>query len=150
MRKTAPGLRTTIYLAAPAAKVLERVRAEWDKYGIETNISSVFSRLLLGDSIAVVIDRPFRSDLARIAAERERLRNDLKRAIKRPGSNLLGLHREIAGLLPPVMQISATVGRAKRSNGTYSPDLTEALRIKESLSKLLAECAEAIVLGRRR
>lgn len=150
MRRTAPGLRTTIYLAAPAAKVLERVRTEWDRYGIATKVSSVLARLLLGESIDEVVDRPYRGDLASIASERDKLRDDLRRATKRQRRDLHRIRREIADLYPRVMQIVATLGRAKRRDGSRSADLAEAVRIETSLNELMAECADAIVPTRPR
>lgn len=150
MKRSAPGLRTTIYLAAPAAEVLERVRTEWNKYGIATNVSSVLARLLLGERIDEVVDRPYRSDLASIASERDKLRDNLQQATKRQRKDLHRIHREIADLYPRVMQIVATLGRAKRRDGSRSPDLAEAVRIEASLNELMTKCADAIVPARLR
>lgn len=152
MRTTPPSIRTTVYLTGAAVQVVERVKAEYrDRYGISTNLSSVFSRLLLGESADEVIARPFRSDLARIASERDGLRDELRRARGRQRANdLRRIHREIADLYPAVKRISNTLGRAKGRNGHYSPDFSEAARIEESLDELMAECAGAIVPGRRR
>ncbi len=145
-------IRTTVYLTGAAAQVVERVKAEYrDRYGISTNLSSVFTRLLLGESIDEVIERPFRSDLARIASERDGLRDELRRARGRQGAgDRRRIHREIADLYPAVKRISNTLGRAKGRNGPHSADFTETTRIEASLDDLMTECAKAIVPARRR
>jgi hypothetical protein len=58
------------------------------------------------------------------------------------------VHRAVADLYPRVKQISNTLGRARRPNDR-SPDFTEAARLEESLDKLMAACADAIVSGSR-
>jgi hypothetical protein len=146
------GLRTTIYLAEPAAKVLERVKMEYrDRYGIGTTVSSVLARLLLGETLQEILDRPYRMDLARLASERDRLHVELRRAqARRRMDDLRRIHREVADLYPRVKQISNSLARARRRHEPYSPDFTEAGRIDESLDELMAACADAIVAGRRR
>lgn len=145
-------MRTTIYLAGPAAEALDRVKVEYrERYGIATTVSAVFARLILGESLDEVVKRPYRLDLERIAAERNKLSDDLQRArAKRRTSDLHRIHREIADLYPRVKQILNTLGRARRRNETYSPDFAEAARIEESVNQLMAKCADAIVPGRRR
>ncbi len=145
-------LRTTIYLAGPAVDVLHHVKAEYrGRYGIGTTVSAVIARLLLGESIDEVIGRPYRTDLARIASESDQLRDDLRQArARRRTTDLHRVHREIADLFPRVKQISHTLGRARRRNEPYSPDFTEAVRLEGTLNDLMAECADAIVPGRRR
>jgi hypothetical protein len=44
----------------------------------------------------------------------------------------------------------ATLGRAKRLNGSRSADIAEATRIDASLNELIAECADAIAPARPR
>lgn len=145
-------LRTTIYLAEPAAEVLERVKVEYrDRYGIATTVSSVLARLLLGETLQEIVDRPYRMDLARLASERDRLHGELRRAqARRRMDDLRRIHREVADLYPRVKQISNSLARARRRHEPYSPDFTEASRIDESLDDLMAACADAIVMGRRR
>jgi hypothetical protein len=152
MTTMAPGLRTTIYLAGPAAKVLERVKTEYrDRYGIAITVSSVLARLLLGESLQEIVDRPYRVDLARIASERDRLHGELRRAqARRRMDDLRRIHREVAELYPRVKQISNTLSRARRRNEFDSPDFTEAGRIDESLDELMAACADTIAARRRR
>ena len=149
---TSSGVRTTIYLAGPAAKVLERVKTEYrDRYGIATTVSSVLARLLLGETIEEVVERPYRSDLARLASERERLRDELRRAqARRRTAEVHRIHDEVASLYPAVKKISNTLGRARRRNEPYSPDFDDAARIEKSLDELMAECGDAIAGGRRR
>lgn len=145
-------IRTTVYLTGDAAQVVERVKAEYrDRYGISTNLSAVFTRLLLGESAAEIIERPFRPDLARIASQRDGLRDELRRARGRQrADDLRRIHREVADLYPAVKRISNTLGRAKGRNGPHSADFTETTRIEESLDELMTECANAMVPGRRR
>jgi hypothetical protein len=149
---TPNGVRTTIYLAGPAAAALDRVKtAHRDRYGMETTVSAVFARLLLGESIDDIVARPFRVDLARIAAERDKLRDELQRASARRLTNeLRRIDRAVADLFPRVKQISHTLGRTKRRNEAYSPDFAEAARLEDSLNELMSKCSDAIVLGRRR
>ena len=146
-----PGIRTTIYLAAPAAKALDRVKMEYrDRYGIAITVSSVLARLLLGETIDEVVERPYRADLARIATDRDRLQDELRHAARRRIDDLHRIHREIAELYPRVKQISNTLGRGKRRSDPSSPDLADAARIEESLDKLMTACGDAIVSSRRR
>jgi DNA repair exonuclease SbcCD ATPase subunit len=149
---TSTGVRTTIYLAGAAADALERVKTTYlERYGIGTTVSAVFARLLLGESIDDVIDRPFRADLARIAAERDKLREVLQRAhVRRRTTELHRIQRELADLFVRVKQISHTLGRTKRRNETYSADLAEAARLEDSLNELMNKCADVIVSRRRR
>jgi hypothetical protein len=143
------GTRTTIYLAAPATRVLDRIKMEYrDRYGIALSVSAVLARLLLGETVDEVVERPFRVDLARIAGERDTLQNELSHAqAKRRIGDLHRIHREVAELYAPVKRISNTLGRGKRR--CDSPDLTEAARIEESLDRLMTACGAAIVQGRR-
>lgn len=150
MTSAPKGLRTTIYLTAPAAAVLESVRSEWERYGAATNVSSVVARLLLGESVDEVVDRPYRIDLASIALERDKLRDELRRAAKRQRKALHRVHRNVADLFRRLMPIVAALGRAKRRDGSRSADLAEAARIEASLNELMAECADAIVPARTR
>jgi hypothetical protein len=146
------GVRTTIYLAGAAAEVLDQLKREYrERYGIATTVSAVFARLLLGETINEVVERPYRRDLARIATEIDKLRDEVRRGLpKRQASDLHRTHREIADLYPRVKQISNTLGRAKRRNEPFSPDFAEAARIEQRLDKLMMECADAIVHRRRR
>ncbi len=146
------GMRTTIYLTGPAAEVIERVKSEYrDRFGIATTVSAVLARLLLGESVDEVVERPYRSDLARIATERDRLLDELRRAqARRRVDDLHRVHREVAGLFPRVKRISTSLGRAKRRNEPCSPDFTEATRIEDSLDELMGACADAIVSARKR
>lgn len=144
-------MRTTIYLARPAAEALARVRTEYAKYGIARTTSAVLARLLLGETIAEVIERPYRPDLARIAAEMDKLRDELRRAQARHRmADLHRIHRGVADLYPRVKQIANTLSRGKRRNEPHSPDFAEATRIDEGLNDLMGACADAIVPGRRR
>lgn len=147
-----PGTRATIYLAGPAAEALERVKTVYrNKYGIATTVSSVFARLLLGETIDEVIAQPYRQDLARIAGEIDGLRDELRQAqIRRRMNVVQRVHRDAAGLYPAVKQISTTLGRARRRSEPSSPDLAEAARIEGRLDELMAACADAMVPGRRR
>lgn len=143
-------MRTTIYLAGPAVDVIDRVRSEYARYGLATTVSTVLSRLLLGESIDDVVARPFRTDLARIADDRDTLREDLERArARRRTPDLQRVHREVAQLFPRLKQISHTLARARRRNEPYSPDFAEAVQIEETLNDLMTKCAAAIVPGRR-
>lgn len=144
-------MRTTIYLAGPAAEALERVRTEYAKFGVAVTTSAVLARLLLGETIDEVIQRPCRPDLTRIAGERDRLRNELKRAKARHRVvDVHRIHREVADLYPAVKRIANTLGRARRRSEPYTADLAEATRIEQSLDELMVACAEAIVPSRRR
>ena len=149
---TMAGLRTTIYLAGPAAKVLERVKTQYrDRYGIAITVSSVLARLLLGESVDEIVDRPYRVDLVRIASERDRLRTELRHAqARRRMDDLRRIHREVADMYPRVKEISNTLARARRRNEPHAPDFAEAARIEESLDELMAACADAIMTARRR
>src|SRR5712672_2712753 len=122
------GMRTTIYLAPPVAKVLERVKAEYlSRYGIAATVSSILSRLLLGDTVDEVIERPYRVDLSRIVGERDELSDALRQALaRRRKGDLHRIHRELADLFPRLKQISNTLGRARRRNEPASADLDEA------------------------
>lgn len=147
-----PGTRATIYLAGPAAEALERVKTVYrNKFGIATTVSSVFARLLLGETIDEVIQRPYRQDLARIAGEIDELHDELRRAQARRRTNVLHrVHREVAALYPAVKQISTTLGHGRRRNEPSTPDLSEAARIEARLDELMGACADAIAPGRRR
>jgi hypothetical protein len=149
---SASAIRTTIYLSGPAAEVLDRVKAEYlGRYGIGATVSAVLARLLLGESVDEVIGRPYRTDLARIASERDKLRVGLRRArARRRATDLRRIHLEIAELFPRVKQMAHTLGRARRRNEAYSPDFTEAVHLEETLNDLMSECADAIVPRRRR
>ena len=151
MRDMPTGVRTTIYLAGPAVEVLQRVQREYrERYGTATTISAVVARLLLGETLEEVVERPFRKDLARIASASEKLRAQLQQAhAKRRAGELHRVHREIAGLYPRLKQIANTLGRARRRNHPYSPDFIEAARMEKTLDELMNECADAIVLSRR-
>jgi hypothetical protein len=145
------GVRTTIYLAGAAAEVLDHLKREYrERYGIATTVSAVFARLLLGETINEVVERPYRRDLARIASEVDKLRDDVRRVLVKRRGDLHRIHREIAGLYPRVKQISNTLGRAKRRNEPYSPDFAQAAQIEQKLDELMMECADAILPRRRR
>jgi hypothetical protein len=145
-------IRTTIYLAGPAAESLERVRTEHrDRYGIATTVSSVLARLLLGEAIAEIVERPYRPDLARITTEMAKLHDALRQAKARGKTNdVHRIHREAADLFPPLKRISNTLRRARRRSEPYSPDFADAARLEDNLDELMAVCADAIVLRRRR
>lgn len=144
-------MRTTIYLAGPAVAVLEHVKTEHERYGIATTLSSIIARLLLGENIDDVVERPYRGDLARIAGERDRLQGELRRAqAGRRTADLHRIHREVADLFPALKTISTSLGRAKRGKGSSSADFAEAVRIEKSLDDLMAACADAIPLRRQR
>lgn len=139
-------LRTTVYLSGEAVKVLDRVKAEYARYGSATTVSAVFARLLLGESLDEVVMRPFRMDLARITGHRDKLRKDLERArARRRTSDLHRVHRKIAELFPALKLILHALGRVRRGKEPHSPDFIEAGRIEETLNDLLTECADAIV-----
>lgn len=143
-------MRTTIYLAGPAAEALEHVRTVYlEKYGIATTVSSVLARLLLGETIDEIVERPFRNDLKRIGNEADKLRHDLQRVRTRRRTDLHRIHREVADLFSRVRQISNTLGRVTRRKAPPSADFTEAARIENSLDKLMRACANAIVPRRK-
>lgn len=146
------GTRATIYLAGPAAEALERVKTVYrNKYGIATTVSSVFARLILGETIEEVIERPYRQDLASIGSEIDKLHDELRRAQARRRMDVVHrVRRDVAGLYPAVKQISTTLGHARRRNEPSTPDVTEAARIEERLDALMAVCAGATAPGRRR
>ncbi|MBA3672249.1 MAG: hypothetical protein H0W68_09540 [Gemmatimonadaceae bacterium] len=146
------GVRTSIYLASPVAAVIERVKTEYlERYGSAITVSAVLARLILGETITEVVERPYRTELARIASEMNTIRDDLRRAqARRRVNDLHRLHREIAELYPRVKQIANTLDRARRRNEPPSPDFAEAGRIEESLNDLMGACADAIVPRRRR
>lgn len=147
-----PGIRTTIYLAAPAATVLDQVKSEYrDRYGIAISVSAVLARLLLGETVDEVIERPFRTDLTRITKERDLLVERLQRArARRRTDELHEIQRAIAALYPRVKEISMTLERARRRQEPYSPDYDEAGRIERSLDELMKTCTDAIMLSRGR
>jgi hypothetical protein len=151
MRSSARRVRTTIYLAGPAVEALDRVKNAYQgRYGIEMTVSAVFARLLLGESIDEVIERPYRAELARIAGERNKRRDELQRAhTKRRTKDLHRIHRAIADLFPRIKQILHTLDRAKRRNEAHSPDFAEAAQLEHSLNELMSKCVDAIVPGRR-
>jgi hypothetical protein len=148
----ATGLRTTIYLTAPAAKVLEQVKAKvLNRYGAAPTVSSIVARLLLGETLEEVVTRPYRPELGRVAAERDSLRQDLRRAkAKRRAGDLHRIRRAIAALYPSVKQIVNSVGSVRTGHESHSPDFAEASRIEESLDAMMAECVDAMIPGRRR
>jgi len=145
-------VRTTIYLSGDAAKALQRVKTEYlSRYGIATTVSSVLARLLVGETIDEIVERPYRLDLARIASEKDRLHDEFRRAqAKRRMNDLRRIHRDVAKLYPRIKEISNTLGRAKIRREPLSPDFAEAGRIEDSLDELMTECSDAIVAGRRR
>lgn len=145
-------VRTTIYLSGDAARALQRVKTEYlSRYGIATAVSSVLARLLVGETIDEIVERPYRLDLARIASEKDRLHDELRRAqAKRPMNDLRRIHRDVAKLYPRIKEISNTLGRAKTRREPRSPDFAEAGRIEDSLDELMTECSDAIAAGRRR
>lgn len=145
-------VRTTIYLSGEAAKALERIMTEYlSRYGISPTVSSVLARLLVGETIDEIVEQPYRLDLARIASEKNRLHDELRRAQpKRRMNDLRRIHREVAELYPRIKKILNTLGRAKKRRELRSPDFAEAGRIEDSLDELMAECADAIAAGRRR
>lgn len=151
MNQTVEGVRVTVFLAAPAAAVLERARATYDGYGLRLNVSAVVTRLMLGETIDEVIGRPFRAELVGIESGVEQLREELRRArARRQTADLRRIHDAVAALYPEIKKVGTALGQAKRRAAGQSPDVTEAARIEKRIDELMAECADAIAGGRRR
>lgn len=145
-------MRTTIYLGETAAARLDEItRTYLERYSTAITTSAVFARLLAGETVDDILERPFSPDLEAVTLALKELRQQLQAAVKSSdAAELHRVHRETAKLFARTSTITNVLRSARKGRGPFSPNYSRAAEVETEIHGLMDACAKGIMARGRR